>query len=449
MKRTVILAALVVLVAALQSHIEYASHAAVGNDTTSNKMPQQTPAPCNWQVVMHPDATRFPINMDTHAGYAIYIYPNDGTIALKIAGSFPYSAFLSFTSYNAKGLLFDALVDKDIMPDSGSVNPFQNGALVNAPSRSYHALVLPNGQSASGHVSSVSMPPLQSGASAVLVMRVYLPEPRLDRMGGVPLPVITAVSPKDQQTPMPCPASSTTAKTSGPTESGIPPFGSFESKGFPQPPDPKDGKVLFYRPPVYAVPFADGTSQYTLNDCTGYLMATLSTEKIAVIHFKQIPSFFDNTNTTPTTVLPEVQVRYISLGSYGASVIPAPRSGLGGNIAGPQMLQAPDGVVTFVVIPALLPKRTKEAIKELATAKNFNVLPMAGQRPIAKPFLIYRNKVTTDGFEGSISKVPCYLDTPFDQAPVAYAATDSNMGPYVPEGVTCTVADFLSGKCGR
>jgi hypothetical protein len=456
MKRTLILAAVLISVAASQSLVGLTSHGADNRDANNRiiaSQPLQPLGTCKWQIAMHPDWTRFPINMDTHAAYAMFIYPNDGSVALNIEGSFPYSAFLSFTSYNAKGLLFDALLDKNIFPSSGSVNPFQNGALVNAPSRSYRALVLPDGLTAPVNVSTLSMPPLPSdstnSATAVLVMRVYLPEPGRDRFGGVPLPVITAVSAKDLQTPVSCPTSSSTSKALSLGQSGIPPFGSFDKSDFPQPPSPQDGKIFFYRLPVYATPFADGSSQYTLNDCTGYLAATLSSEKVAVIHINKTPTFFDNTNTNANTTLPDVEVRYISMGSYGASVIPPPNSGLRGNIDGPEMLHTADGGVTFVVIPALLPKRTREAIEKLAAAKHFNVLPMAGLRPSAKPFLVYRNKVTATGFEGSIGNVPCYLEQPFDQAPIAYAASRSNMGLYAPEGVTCRVGQFLNGTCGK
>lgn len=453
MKRTLLLASVLISVAASQSLVSLTSHGADNGDTNNRivaSQPRQPEGTCKWQIIMHPDWTRFPINMDTHAGYAMFIYPNDGSVALNIEGTFPYSAFLSFTSYNSKGLLFDALLDKDIIPSSGSVNPFKNGALVNASNRSYRALVLPDGLTAPANVSSLSMPPLPSDstspATTVLVMRVYLPEPGRDRMGGVPLPVITAVSAKDLRTPVSCPASLSTSKTA---KSGVPLFGSFDKSDFPQPPSPQDGKIFFYRLPVYATPFADGSSQYTLNDCTGYLAATLSAEKVAVIHINKTPTFFDNTNTNANTTLPDVQVRYISMGSYGASVIPPPNSGLKGNIDGPEMLHTADGGVTFVVIPALLPKRTKDAIEKLAATNHFNVLPMAGLRPSAKPFLVYRNKVTATGFEGSISKVPCYLEQPFDQAPIDYAASRSNMGVYVPEGVVCRVSQFLNGTCGK
>lgn len=64
------------------------------------------------------------------------------------------------------------------------------------------------------------------------------------------------------------------------------------------------------------------------------------------------------------------------------------------------------------------------------------------------PFLIYRNKVAAQDYQGKISNVPCCTGKPFSSAPESYGASASTMGPYAPSGVECTVADFLEGKCG-
>jgi len=412
------------------------SHVFVGS---SQPIPAQAqPEVCRWQEVVEPDKIRFPVNMDTHAAYAIYVFGATGDFGLNVTGDFPYAAFLSFTTYQENGLLFDALLDKDIIPNPGSVNPFQNGALVNAPQRSYRMMVLPYGlASPSADIKSISMPPIPTGAPlvlATLVLRVYLPAPNTDRQGGVILPIITTFSAKDMKTPLPCPRSSF-------SPSGGPP-GSGSFNGIPQAPAPKLGKILFYRPPVSGVPFADGSGQLTKDDCTGYLMATVNQDKLSIIRFKKIPTFFDNTKTNAQTTFSETQVRYLSMGSYGASVIP-----VSGNIAGPAILTK-DGEVTFVVIPASLPADQKARIEAIAAANKFNVLPMAKKGPEVLPFLIYRNKVAATGFEGSVGKVPCYTGAPFGTAPADYAASSGNMGPYAPQGQECAVERFLLDKCG-
>jgi len=75
-------------------------------------------------------------------------------------------------------MLFDALLDKNIVPSSGSVNPFTNGALVNAPNRSYRIMVLPYGvASPAANIKSISMPPLPTGSTSMLttlVLRLIL-----------------------------------------------------------------------------------------------------------------------------------------------------------------------------------------------------------------------------------------------------------------------------------
>lgn len=450
MTRILILFVLFISVAASLTRNGFTSNNISGLiDTSTFSSAQTTPGPCPWQETIAPNEIRFPINMDTHAAYAIYVFRADDRVGLNITGDFPYAAFLSFTTYSENGLLFDALLDKDIVPSSGSVNPFTDGALVNAPNRSYRTMVLPYGvASPSTNIKSISMPPLPTGSTSMLttlVLRTYLAEPGRNRLGGVPLPVITAFSVKDMQTPLPCPTTSQTSNSSTTVEAGKPGFGNFA--GVSQPPAPKLGKILFYRPPVSSVPFADGSSQLTAGSCTGYLMATLNADKLSIIHFKKVPIFFNNANTNAQTVFTETPVRYLSLGSYGASVIPPPESNLPGNIAGTELLMTANREATFVVIPDSLPPGTKEKIKSIAKAKGFNVLPMAKLGPAVKPFLIYRNKVTATGFEGNISKVPCYTGTSFAAAPVDYAASSCNMGRYAPEGRECTVDAFLLGKC--
>src|ERR1041384_865054 len=191
MTRILILFVLFVSVAAsltrsgLTSNNIIAKSSLIGTSTLS----QTTPGSCPWQETIAPNEIRFPINMDTHAAYAIYVFRADDRVGLNITGDFPYAAFLSFTTYSENGLLFDALLDKDIVPSSGSVNPFTNGALVNAPNRSYRIMVLPYGvASPATNIKSISMPPLPTGSTSMLttlVLRTYLAEPGRSRLGGV------------------------------------------------------------------------------------------------------------------------------------------------------------------------------------------------------------------------------------------------------------------------
>src|SRR5262249_28830508 len=160
-------------------------------------------AVCAWKPVLAPDHVRFPVQMDLHAAYAIYLFEEDGSVALKVSGRFPFAAFLSFTTSEAPaGLLTAALLDKDIAPDPGSETPFQSGNRVNAPARSYGIAVLPAGRAAvPNSLAMPAIPPGKASVAVALVMRIYLPEPSLDRLGGVPLPTITAGAPPLRRRP--------------------------------------------------------------------------------------------------------------------------------------------------------------------------------------------------------------------------------------------------------
>ena len=107
-------------------------------------------------------------------------------------------------------------------------------------------------------------------------------------------------------------------------------------------------------------------------------------------------------------------------------------------------------------IPWALPDA--RLVIEKADELGYNLMPLAEYGPLIfgqddgpqiNPFLIYRNKVASDGFPGSIRNVACFQGTSFRHAPQKYAASPSNMGEYAPTGVECSVEDFVSGSCGQ
>lgn len=381
---------------------------------------------CDWPAVEAPTFVRSPMQMDTHAAYAMYRFtiPAENTTALRIQGQFPFAAFLAFAIYDANtGFLFDALTDYQISPDPGSVNPFQNNSLVAAQKRSYTVYLRPNGSAPLSN--SFEMPP---ASDVTLVMRVYLPEPGKDRLGGVALPRITPVSANDLSTTTACPA----------TSSAIPELPS----NLTQAPLPVDGHILFFRPPASGVPYADGESRLTPDDCSGYLMASVEGERVPVIQIHRLPEFFDNTTIAPNTVFAAPEVRYASIGSYGASPLEMQ------NIAATEMRQTPQGGALIVGIPHVLPDAVQAAIQARAEAMGVNVLKMASPlRPLIKPFFIYRNKVAAEGFAGSVKNVGCFLAGDFNQAPASFASSPDNMGEYFIDGVECDAADFIAGTC--
>jgi len=406
---------------------------------------------CEWTREVAPDRVRSPVQMDIHAAYRIFAFQSDGTIGYRVRGEFPYAAFLSYTIYN-HGRLYEALLDHEIYPDQGSSNPFVPGELVHAANRSYTVTVLPDGTVPDASmVNPIFMPPPARHSdlvTVVLVQRIYLPEPGEKRYGGVDAPTIEPFLVSDPATPAACPGDDGFGDVADQ-------FGSLPSH-LSQSPLPRRGKIEFYRPPVTEVPFADGDGFQDKHDCTGYLMATVYPDRLAVIHLPQVPAFFDNTDISSTTTFVEPEgVRYLSLGSYGATVMGIVENE---NIGGPDVRTLTDGSATFVAIPVGFTIADIAAVTLKADQLGYNVMPLAQYGPLIpgdeegaqiNPFLIYRNKVAAEGFPGDIKNVACFQGTSFSHAPRVYAASPANMGEYAPTGIECSVADFLYGACGQ
>jgi hypothetical protein len=343
------------------------------------------------------------------------------------------------------------LLDHEIEPDPGSTNPFRAGAVVHAPDRSYTITVLPDGAVPDSSMPNPVYTPLPAHrgklATVVLVQRIYLPEPGDDRYGGIDPPTIEPFEMTDPATPAACP---------GDDASGIADDFGNVAPHFHQSPLPRDGTIAFYRPPVSDVPYADGDDTQTRHDCTGYLMATVFPDRLAVIRLPKVPAFFDNTDIGPTTRFVEPEgVRYLSLGSYGATEMGVLENE---NVAGPDVRRLSDGSATFVAIPVGWPLADVANVVNKADQLGYNVMPLAEYGPLVAggtegawidPFLIYRNKVAAQDFAGNIKNVACFQGTSFGHAPWRYAASPDNMGEYAPTGVECTVADFMYGQCGQ
>ncbi len=146
-----------------------------------------------------------------------------------------------------------------------------------------------------------------------LWLRTYGPNEGKDRLGGVPLPKITAFN-WDTLEPVTCPPRR------------IEPPESTRNDGPGPRPDLDTGRIYFTRPPAYNTPFTDGSGALNPEtDCTGYLAGWLGKGSswlghTAVVHIHKVPEFWDNSVVTPDSdiTFETTPVRYISLGSYGA-----------------------------------------------------------------------------------------------------------------------------------
>jgi hypothetical protein len=117
---------------------------------------------------------------------------------VTLHGQYPHARFMSYTTYKTiggvTGYPATALIDTQIRPDRGSVNPFDGGARRDRSKRAYTVTV-------SGQVPPANPAPntLYTGQAATagqtqqveLELRMYRPDRGYDGAGGVPLPTPT------------------------------------------------------------------------------------------------------------------------------------------------------------------------------------------------------------------------------------------------------------------
>ena len=134
---------------------------------------------------------------DTPYYYTRFQLPTGARVTLH--GQYPHARFMSYTTYKTisgvSGYPATALIDTQIKPDRGSVNPFQPGARRDASKRSYTVTI------------SGAVPPAYGGARNTLyagqagmtgqtqqvevVLRLYRPDRGYNGPGGVALPTPT------------------------------------------------------------------------------------------------------------------------------------------------------------------------------------------------------------------------------------------------------------------
>jgi hypothetical protein len=138
--------------------------------------------------------------LETNADYWITGYaPAPGT-RLRIEGEFPFSRFMGFNLYDAAARPLEALADREIEPDPGSVNPFRAGGSRFAASRSYTVFVEFGPPPAEPEPNT-----LYTGDSpgGTFWYRVYMPDHGRDRKGGAPIPRVTLEPAGDTDGPPP------------------------------------------------------------------------------------------------------------------------------------------------------------------------------------------------------------------------------------------------------
>ena len=113
----------------------------------------------------------------------------------------------------------------------------------------------------------------------------------------------------------------------------------------------------------------------------------------------------------------------------------------------------PDGSAMFLVMSPVGPANplSQAALLVEAAANNWNVIQAGLEGAGWDSFVVYRNKLTTPGFAGAVTNMPCFGPDlgNWTNAPASYASSPANMGPYYLDGATCAVAAVLNGTCAR
>ena len=326
------------------------------------------------QVFDASTADFYPIQPSFSAGYTAagqHLTDTTANWAYVVEGDFPYSNWMAWYLYTAKGVPLCKFSDSAITPDEGSTKPFVDGNPILAPERRYTLYFMPSDTpdnvvtSMQNQGKNVALrPSSQTTPDVVIVSRSYWSFANdglgdYDRFGyggptGTPTPTIKAyltdaTTGELTDTPVDdCSSQSVLpaklwydAQANGPIVTfadapvptkqeltDIPHFlvqtGSFSgSVGAEFPPSPIADEVQFYRDVASHAPFADVESPPPSGSppdaCGGYVMANLPNDVLSLVHIPQVPTFPDYSGATESTLnnSSEDQVQFNSAVIYG------------------------------------------------------------------------------------------------------------------------------------
>jgi hypothetical protein len=445
-------------------------------------------------------AWKFALQPDPHAAYS-YVVPKvtSEPIGFRISGPFPYAVWTSWTIYNAKAQPFSLAKDSAITPDEGNVNPFVVGTPVLSAKRSFTLLVLPKGTDTSTIADSLRDIPASnivasptSGKFFIIANRVYNAFPGYNRGGAAgptktPFPEMKAINYEtgddvdcSDQNVLPSPKPPTEMPTTSATKSPSPaaiqltdgtriavgPQGSRRSEaggeqsrqGAEYAPEYDPDKIEFTRPPL--LPGADVPSIPPPDNCAGYLGAATSTSKIGLIRMPHVAQWFATDNLTPTTPFEQKETTYISFTQYGNGIsVYDPGSPNTGSLGDAELKADSAGGSTIVVWPRSLTPTQQQQVFAYAKRNGWAILRGGEQGVVTTANLFVRLKGASPSYTGGYTPtpqrrgVPCYFDDHSgstkwsDVSGATYVASGKNIGSGAPQGVNCTVSQFLDGSC--
>jgi hypothetical protein len=329
------------------------------------------------------------------------VHPDPGT-TVTMKGRYPDARYFSLHVYDAQGDALTSVYDSQLNPDAGSANPFRV-AVGNGTGDRYTAHVAFAPAPKLQAPNTLYVDPAKAGQAALLVYRVYVPQTPADPSGGVGFPEVTTAR------------GTQTLLDQGGCVTTPPPFGSylwaFEAQndypaGVPTPSSSDATRI-----PTWTRSFGSKLG----NQQNAYLGTTLSRQfgQLVVVHTRA-PTFPDTGRGVPA--YRRTQLRYWSLCTYDD------QGEAGFGCAADYAASLRNGALTSVVSdPALRPSNA-------TAAHGVTWLPWGATYGAIQ--LLYRNMLPSRGFRYAAQRIK--------QGQSAQAV----MGPYYPQAVYCTKAEF-------
>ncbi len=413
------------------------------------------------QVFDASTADFYPIQPSFSAGYtAAGQHLNSATSnwAYVVEGDFPYSNWMAWYLYSAKGVPLFKFSDSTIVPDEGSTNPFVDGNPILAPERGYHIYFMPSSTPQSVVTSMQNegknvalLPTSTTTPDVVVVSRSYwsLANDGLgdyDRFGyggptDTPSPTLKAyltdaATGELTDTPVDdCSAQSALpkklwydARTNTPIVTfadapvpekqelaDLPHFllqaGSVSgSVGTEFPPSPAPSEVQFYRNVAAHAPFADVQSAPASGNppdaCGGYVMANLPNDVVSLVHIPEVPSFPDYSGATESTLnnSDDDNVQFYSIVIYGGTKQLDALGTLDNSQIGNRQIKVnTDGSATVVLYPNSATSDEIDGIDAVVKANGWNLLKSGVQTEIAPNLLVIREKGQNKNWKHALS----------------------------------------------
>ena len=435
---------------------------------------------------------RFPLQPDPHAAYTYVVSRMAPGVGFEVTGDFPYAAWtewMVYTGITEGATPFSVVKDSAITPDQGSVNPFVPGTPVKSAKRGFRLLVVPKGTDTAALPAPLTDVPASNvltspttGNAFILANRVYNAFPGYNQGGAAgptrtPFPQVRAVDlttgkgvdcTKLNLVPNPQPP--TDMPSGSGSESRLVTLldgtsfgagvggGRSSGTGAEYAPALDPDHVEFTRPPL--LPGADVSQVPPPDNCAGYLGAATSTTEIGLIRIPKVATWFDTTNLTDSSPFVQEEATYISLTEYGASTASyEPGKPDSGSLGNAELLLDSSGGSTVVVWPRTLTADQQQQVVAYAKKQGWALLRAGEKGDVTTANLFLRMKGTSPSYQGGFTPtserpgVPCYFDdhpTSTSWADVTgdeYVASAKSIGAAAPQGVNCTLADFLGGQC--